>query len=202
VTRDKIITELFTSKNFNDCISKMEPPHLREDLKQEIILIVCEWPEDRITEMYDRNQLEFFVVRTILNQVKSNTSPFAKKYRRFFLSLSEYIINLQDRDDSGRISKLHTNIIKQASINAVDIEERIEREDFELKVVSEVDNLYWYNAELVKLYMKHGNYRAIQKETRIPFISCYKTIQKSFQELRSRVEPAARVVKETKTIRV
>jgi hypothetical protein len=44
VTRNQIIENLFTGTNFNDCICKMEPQHLQQDLKMEVISIVCEWP--------------------------------------------------------------------------------------------------------------------------------------------------------------
>lgn len=178
MTRDRIISNLFTGKNFNECLQKMEPAHLRDDLKQEVILIVCEQPEQRITDLYSRNQLEFFVVRIILNLVKSNTSPFARKYRRYMLQLTE--VDIPDNTDS----------------------DRQHREDVEDMTLASIDSLYWYNAEMVRLYGECGNYRAIEKLTRIPYISCYQTIKKSFQELRSKVEPAARVITESKNVRV
>jgi hypothetical protein len=68
-----------------------------------------------------------------------------------------------------------------------DHEEREAREDMEDKAMSEIDNLYWYNGEMVKLYLKYGNYRAIEENTRIPYTSAYKTIQKSLTEIKQKV---------------
>ena len=88
MTRNQIIEDLFVGKNFNDCISKMEPSHLREDLKMEVISIVCEWPEEKVIKLYKDGVLDFFVVRVIINQVQSKKSPFFKKYRKEFIELN------------------------------------------------------------------------------------------------------------------
>lgn len=88
MTRNQIIENLFTGKNFCDCIAKMEPRHLQDDLKMEVISIVCEWPDEKILGLYERRELDFYVARVIINQIKSNTSPFAKKYRREFVELN------------------------------------------------------------------------------------------------------------------
>jgi hypothetical protein len=64
----------------------MQPEELRDDLKAEVILVVCEIDESRLQQMQETGGLVFFVVRIILNMVKSTTSKFYKKYR---------VINLQ-----------------------------------------------------------------------------------------------------------
>jgi hypothetical protein len=81
VTRDQIVERLFVGKNFNECLSKMEPDHLRDDLKMEVITVVCGWPDDKVIDLHSKGVLEFYVVRVILNMVKSKSSPFYKKYR-------------------------------------------------------------------------------------------------------------------------
>lgn len=87
--RDAIISNLFLCDSFRNCINKMEPEHLRDDLKQEVILIICELPEERLFQLVTDKALEWFTVRIILNLIKSNTSPFAKKYRKEILELPE-----------------------------------------------------------------------------------------------------------------
>lgn len=161
MTRDQIITKLFTGRNFNDCIEKMEPAHLQDDLKMEVIAVVCAMPTEQIKELYDLGKLEFYTVRIILNMVTNKYSQFFKKFRVGF-------------DDLGN----------KDVAEAGDIEEREAREEKEDRVIAGIDELYWYDAELVRLYAKHGNYRAIQEETDIPFISCYKTIQRAFKQLK------------------
>jgi hypothetical protein len=82
MTRNQIIEDLFTGKNFNDCLSKMNPAALRDDLKQEVALIVCELPEEKLIQLKQQGQLEFYVVRIILNLVKNKYSSFTKKFRK------------------------------------------------------------------------------------------------------------------------
>lgn len=166
--RQQIIHNLFTGKNFNDCLNKMEPEHLREDLRQEVILIICELAPGRLEGLHDRGELEFFTVKVILNQIKSSTSPFAKKYR-------SHTVTIEDCTPKR---------IEQHATCIIDIEERLLREAIEDMAVEEVDRLYWYNKGLVELYIKHGNFRAIQKETGIPWPSAYKTIKQSLNEVK------------------
>jgi len=167
VTKNQVIEQLFISKNFNDCLIKMEPDHLRDDLKAEVILIVCELPSEKILGLHERNELEFYTVRIILNLIKSSTSPFAKKYRQNTIELS---------------MKDHPVI----DIN--EIHDRADREQKEDMIIGQIENLHWYKSEMVKLYMRLGNYRAIEAETRIPFGSCYKSIKQSFAELKAAVK--------------
>lgn len=82
--RREIIEQFYLSKNFNDCINKMDPPELRDDLREEVIMVICELPYEKLMQMHSRNELQFFAVRTILNMIKSDTSEFYRKYRRTF----------------------------------------------------------------------------------------------------------------------
>lgn len=93
MTRNQIIEKLFTGKNFNDCIQRMEPAHLRDDLKMEVIAIVCEWPDEKIIGLEERKELDFFVVRVIINQIQSSTSPFYKKFRQPVIELDINLIH-------------------------------------------------------------------------------------------------------------
>ena len=164
MTKNQIIEQLFTGKNFNDCISKMDPDYLREDLKMEVIAVVCEWPEEKVKALFYEGKLEFYVVRVILNMLSNKYSPFYKKFRVQTLQLT----NMDIAEIYG-------------------LEERQTREEQEDFVLSEIDNLHWYSGTMLKLYMEKGNYRAMQAATGIPFISCYKTVQKAFKELKQKI---------------
>lgn len=164
MTRTQIIEQLFTGKNFNDCISKMEPEHLREDLKMEVIAVVCEWPEEKVKALHYEGKLEFYVVRVIINMLSNKYSPFFKKFRVQTLQLTNMEI---------------------AEIYALD--ERELRENQEDAVMGEIDNLDWYNGKMLRLYMNKGTYRAMETATGIPHESCYKTVQKAIKELKRKI---------------
>lgn len=92
-SKNTIIEELYNSKNFNDCINKMEPDYLRDDLKAEVILVVCEMNDERLAEMYDTKKLIYFVVRIIMNMIKSKTSGFYRKYRLAKIEIDSFYDN-------------------------------------------------------------------------------------------------------------
>lgn len=159
MTKNEILSELFTSKDFNQCIRKMKPENLQDELRAEVALILCEKPEDLIIGLADRKELRFYTVRIILNLIQSNTSQFYKKFRVNNLELSEIIEPI--------------------------IIEYDERKD---TAISEIDNLYWYDREILKLYAEHGTYRKVEEVTGIPFESVYKTVMKNCKIIRDRLQ--------------
>lgn len=163
-TKNQIIEELYKSKEFNECIGKMEPEHLRDDLRAEVTLILLETEEQRLIAIHAAGALRYYTVRIIINLIQSKTSLFYKRYRQQM-----------------------TEITDRLAYEETDFEERATKEEIEEQAMKEIDNLYWYNSDIVKLYLTHGNYRAIQDLTGIPYSSAYKTIQKSFQEIRQKV---------------
>jgi hypothetical protein len=167
VTKNSIIQELFTSKEFNDCIKKMQPVELQDDLKAEVALILCEHSAEKIMSIYTSSGMrgiKFYTVRIILNLIQSNTSPFYKKYRQPVYEFSDVIHDIKQQED----------------IN----EDRIEAELKEQEVLNVIDEMYWYDKEMIKLYLETGSYREMQRVTGIPSGSCYDTIQMSINKIR------------------
>jgi hypothetical protein len=69
-------------------------------------------------------------------------------------------------------------------------EEQQEKMDYDFlcdSVAEAVEGLYWYDKQILELYIKLGNYRAVEKETGIPFPSVYKTVQKATKQIRQKV---------------
>lgn len=165
MVKNEIVAELFQSKEFNDCIGKMEPEHLRDDLKAEVTLILLETEEKKLIEIHAAGALKFYTVRIIMNLIQSKTSLFYKRYRQQVAEITDRFLADEDQD----------------------YEERANREEIEDLAISEIDNLYWYDRDIVKLYMRVGNYRAIEKDTMIPYSSAYKTVQRSLEKIKQKV---------------
>lgn len=184
MTRNEIVERLFVGRSFSECIAKMEPDHLRDDLRQEVITVVLELPEEKLLDLHSQGVLEYFTVRIILNMIKSKTSPFYKKYRVANEQYIEHEYLQTNREYRNR------EIANACGMKGTDdtVEDRETREALEDLALENIDKLYWYDSELLRLYMQLGNYRAIEKKTGIPFISCYKNIQKSIQTLRRMVK--------------
>lgn len=182
--RNKIIEELFQSKDFKECISKMQPFELQEDLKSEVILILLEHSDEKIIQLYNSGGLKFYAVRIILNLIQSKTSPFYKKYRQ---PICEFKENLQwhevgENDHMLTFISKRNGLIESESSDDYDI--RLANELKEEKVMKIIEGLYWYDRELVKLYVQLGTYRAIEEATQIPWRSCYDTIQAAISKIR------------------
>lgn len=163
--KNEIVEQLFVSREFNDCINKMEPDHLRDDLRAEVALILLETDERKLVEIHKNGGLKFYTVRIIMNLIQSKTSMFYKLYRQQVAEITDRFIAGEEQDFKARA----------------------EKEQIEDKAIKEIDNLYWYNEKMIRLYMQYGNYRAIEQVTKIPYSSAYKTIQKSFEEIKQKV---------------
>jgi hypothetical protein len=180
--RNKIIADLFSSKDFNDCIRKMKPVELQDDLRAEVALILCELSDKKIISIHDSgpNGLKFYTVRIILNLIQSKTSPFYKKYRQHIFQYNESFT--EDKEFAiSDISKYstHDNLKEEEQFNA-----RLTKELKEEKVLQIIEEMYWYDKEILKLYMEKGNYRAVAKEVNIPWGSIYDTVQMAINKIK------------------
>lgn len=193
MTKNEIISALFISKDFNDCINSRCPPHLKDDLKAEIALLLCEKKECDLVELHERGQLRFYIVRVILNQLSKN-GQFYKKYRRIIcienktVNNDEHFFNLHNLKSVSMHDRLFINTTDDQ------LTERIKKESFEDEAVallnewecSTITSL-WYKAKLFKLYLELGNYRAVSKLTRIPFTSVHLTLKEAGKEVRAKL---------------
>jgi hypothetical protein len=95
--RNLIIEELWHSKDVDDAIKKMHPVEMQEDLKSELFLVIAELDEGKLIELYKKNQLKFYMVRVMINMVRSSKSKFYKNYRNY----QEYIpIEVHENEQS------------------------------------------------------------------------------------------------------
>lgn len=76
-----------------------------QDLVQMVYLILLEYDEAKIVDLWDNGQINFFIARILLNQYRSSNSPFYKLFRKpkkHFLHLfsdEERLRNNADRVD-------------------------------------------------------------------------------------------------------
>lgn len=52
------------------------------DLVQMVYLILLEYDEDKIIDLDEHGEIRYFIVRVVLNQYRSETSPFYRTFRR------------------------------------------------------------------------------------------------------------------------
>ena len=54
-----------------------------KDLCQMVYLILLEYDESKLQDLWENNQMNFFLARIILNQYRSSNSPFHSIYRKY-----------------------------------------------------------------------------------------------------------------------
>ena len=66
----------------------------KDDLIQDIALIILEKPSDFILELYNKKQLKYYITRVIRNNLFSKTSPYYYKYKKYRNAIDICKINI------------------------------------------------------------------------------------------------------------
>ena len=134
LNKNKILTELYNSQFIEDLLIKMTSNHpLKDDLKQELFLILAEMPQHKIVKAKENNYLNYLCINILKKQYHSSTSPFHKKFRKF--KANEY----------------------------GDLPEIIDEQEIDEEVISKImmivdTKLDLIDRELFKIYYKFGRY--------------------------------------------
>ena len=76
-----------------------------QDLSQMVYLILLEYDEQKIQDLWINNQMHFFIARIIINQYNSVNSPFHTIFRKFRLMVDEEI-----QFAAGQYSKMDVEV--------------------------------------------------------------------------------------------
>ena len=97
----KILDELERENVVRDmCVNMRVAQNDIDDLIQEIYIILLEYNKDKLIDLYNKKQLRYFLVGIIQRQYHSSTSPFYKKYKKYYTLVDEnYINNVEVNDD-------------------------------------------------------------------------------------------------------
>jgi hypothetical protein len=160
MVKNEILTQYWTSKEVNDAFEKMQPEELRYDLKAEVFLVLCEMNEEKLIGMFERNELKFYIVRIMLNMIKSDRSTFYKNYRNY-TEFTDQDFVIDDYDKTSMFEKLEENM----------------------------EGLHWYNKEILKLYAIDfkKNAKELSRKTGIPYMSIVRTINKTKKQMKTNI---------------
>jgi len=136
----------------------MQPEVLQYDLKVEVFMVLLEMDDEKLFGLYERNEIRFYIVRTMLNMIKSDRSQFWKKYRNY----TEYEHNEKAE-------------VEQNSV--IDIMENgIEKLHWYQK---EILNLYTFEF--------NKNAKELSRKTGIPYMSIIRTLKQTKNELKKHI---------------
>lgn len=84
MTKNEIIEELAKNKVVEEIVENITKNRdsTIKDLIQMLYLDLLEKDEEKIQELYNKNQLTFFITRMAINQFHSNNSPYHYMFRK------------------------------------------------------------------------------------------------------------------------
>ena len=127
---------------------------LWEDLRQEIALIVLEYDLDKILELESKGKqvFKFWIVRICCNQTNSKYGKFGRMYASL-VPVEDVMKFVKEEDEVDNSQEVIEGISKI------------------------INTLYWYDQEILKMYIELGSVRKVSKQTGIPHTSIFITIK-------------------------
>ncbi len=86
MSKQEIIQELANNNTIHEIVNNITKAPLTEDeldFIQDLYIELLSKDDKVIEDLYNKNQLKFFITRIVLNNLRSVTSPFYYKYRRW-----------------------------------------------------------------------------------------------------------------------
>lgn len=78
MTAKAIIAELYISNEVADCISKIQPSECRDEVKQHTFEELLKKPEQKIIELFEKNQLKAYVAGMLFKQAYGYKSSYRR----------------------------------------------------------------------------------------------------------------------------
>lgn len=167
-------------------ITKCHADH--QELLHECLVALYEKGETFVNELKENNALQFYCVRIMLNMWNSSTSSYHYKFRL----QKKYIFQLFNEYQNEKMAEKHhlTPAIQE-------IRNQLHNEFIELsiqKMHEILGELYWYDAELFKLYKfgqnngKRWTLNSLAKKTGISRTSIFDTTNRVMKYLKKRME--------------
>ena len=92
--RYEIVNEIAKGKVVEQMVCNIAHQSLTADLKdlvQMVYLILLEYDEQKLQDLWEHKQMRFFLARIIVTQYRSSLSPFHITYRKFRCNVDENV---------------------------------------------------------------------------------------------------------------
>lgn len=86
ITKEDIIKTLANGRRVERLVEAIAHQELTADLKdlcQMVYLVLLEYDESKLQDLWANNEMDFFLARVIMNQYRSCNSPFHYQIRKF-----------------------------------------------------------------------------------------------------------------------
>jgi DNA-directed RNA polymerase specialized sigma24 family protein len=162
-----IVEELLRDKRIWQACQRL---HYRqaEDLYQELFVILCEAPPEKLEAMKQSGYLHYWIIRTLCNMI----TPTGRFYKKYIVTY----------DDYGEGEKLKSEAEeKEPDYAATGAEVKRMLCEIERKGQSEFG---WYKVNLLKLFVEKRNILEMQRMTGIPYNTIKNDLLSFKRELR------------------
>jgi hypothetical protein len=166
VSKAQILEELSKRsdiKRWVHNISKDEAV-FEKDLFQELFIALCEMPEAKIIELYQSEQLKFYILRIIQNIFRGNGSRFRKNYREPYYNKVDHEFRNDDEEVNDDPLESFT---EGCGIEDLIYDGKSKDEQHLLIEFLErsIETLQNYHKGILKEYMKLGTMRRVAEAT-------------------------------------
>lgn len=152
--KDQAAIDLLSDKELYELAQKL--CECPDDLIQEVAMVILEMPDEKWQQINEGGYLRFYVVRAMITMATSPRSSFNKLYNRHNHQEIDH-----DREDY--------DWEKEADISLIE---------------TLMEELHWYEREVLKLWLEEGSYRKVAKKVDIPYKSIGNTVNKAIETLR------------------
>jgi AraC-like DNA-binding protein len=144
-------------------------------LLHDTIVALYDSNKEKIEALIERNELIFWIARIMVNQYHSKTSPFFKKYRKYYRIMDERFTlgTWQDQYINNTPDRIHRIIDEDGVKLKKQLELDIERINKKLK------EIHWFDSEVFRIYHQMSfSLNKMSDETGISRSTLYKSIKK------------------------
>lgn len=176
---DKIISDHYNNKEIISFFKKIAGDWW-EELRQDVFLILCEYNRNKILDMNSKKALKFFIVRITLNQYRSKNSKFF--YQNFKNQrISDSLIDDELIENSDKILFDNNLYELQGETPYEIIEKRIQN------VENVIEDLRYFEREVLKLYLELGTYKNVSLKTGIPIRTIANGVKNAILNVKSNI---------------
>ena len=163
----ELLTEIYSSQEVKEVILKLKPDHLQQDILQHTFCELFQKPDEFIIDLHARGKLKSYIVKILYNSATYHRTTFEKEQGK------------------GHQKEMPTDFCSNSKYEVIKfVDEEKERQQEYSDIACAVSKVYWYKADLIKLYAELGTYKAVSAKTGIPISSVFKTIKEAITEIK------------------
>lgn len=164
-TREQIIDQFVKDQDYRAICIDIAGQH-GEDLYHDLVMVILELSTEKLQQVA-QSCFKCFFYKVARNQYHSTNSQFHKKYRKPYYFAKEHHRDIQQAAQPYALPSDATNLAK---------------------ITAAMDDLYWYDREILQQYLQKGTVRALSEASGIPHSSLVRTISSAKAIIRKKVK--------------